>query len=109
MNGYRSSAIGTKQLLGTWLVTLAACSAVDVIAQDDSSGGSAPMALEEIIVTARKREEALQDTPVAISAFSTEALEVAGIANTRDLQEAVPGLVFSEMSTKQPSIFIRGV
>ena len=67
------------------------------------------MALEEVIVTARKREEALQDTPVAVSAFSAEALEVAGIANTRDLQESVPGLIFSEMGNKSPSIFIRGV
>ncbi|MEZ5502470.1 MAG: TonB-dependent receptor [Halioglobus sp.] len=67
------------------------------------------MALEEVIVTARKREEALQDTPVAVSAFSAEALEVAGIANTRDLQESVPGLIFSEMGNKAPSIFIRGV
>jgi len=67
------------------------------------------MALEEVIVTARKREEALQDTPVAVSAFSAEALEVAGIANTRDLQQSVPGLVFSEMGNKAPSIFIRGV
>jgi iron complex outermembrane recepter protein len=67
------------------------------------------MALEEVIVTARKREEALQDTPVAISAFSAEALKVAGIANTRDLQESVPGLIFSEQGNKSPSIFIRGI
>ncbi len=67
------------------------------------------MALEEIIVTARKREESLQETPVAISAFSAEALEVAGIANTRDLQESVPGLIFSEQGNKAPSIFIRGI
>jgi len=67
------------------------------------------MALEEVIVTARRREEALQDVPVAVSAFSAEALKVQGIANTRDLQEAVPNLVFSEMGNKAPSIFIRGV
>ncbi len=67
------------------------------------------MALEEVIVTARRREEALQDTPVAISAFSAEALKVAGIANTRDLQESVPGLIFSEQGNKAPSIFIRGI
>ncbi len=67
------------------------------------------MALEEVIVTARKREESLQETPVAISAFSAEALEVAGIANTRDLQQSVPGLIFSEQGNKAPSIFIRGI
>ena len=67
------------------------------------------MVLEEIIVTARKRQEALQDTPVAISALSAQALKDAGISNIRDLQQHVPGLNFSEQGSKNPSIFIRGV
>ncbi len=65
--------------------------------------------LEEIIVTARKRQESIQDSPVAVSAFSAEALQEAGITNTRDLQSTVPGLMFSEQGTKNPSIYIRGV
>jgi iron complex outermembrane receptor protein len=64
---------------------------------------------EEVIITARKRVERLQETPIAISAFSDEAMKVAGIANIRDLQESVPGLNISEMGNKAPSIFIRGV
>ena len=64
---------------------------------------------EEVIITARKRVERIQETPIAISAFSDEALKVAGIADIRDLQEAVPGLNLSEMGNKAPSIFIRGV
>ncbi len=86
--------------------------AIPVLAADQRTPADVyqgQLALEEVIVTARKREEALQDTPVAVSAFSAEALEVAGIANTRDLQESVPGLIFSEMGNKAPSIFIRGV
>jgi len=75
----------------------------------DPDASSNQMVLEEVIVTARRREEALQDTPVAISAFSAEDLKVQGIANTRDLQLSVPGLNFSEMGNKAPSIFIRGI
>ncbi len=67
------------------------------------------LVLEEVIVTARRRAEELQDTPVAISAFSAEELKVQGIANTRDLQLSVPGLNFAEMGAKAPAIFIRGV
>lgn len=67
------------------------------------------LVLEEVIVTARRRAEELQDTPVAISAFSAEDLKVQGIANTRDLQLSVPGLNFAEMAAKAPAIFIRGV
>ncbi|MDG2048353.1 MAG: TonB-dependent receptor [Halioglobus sp.] len=64
---------------------------------------------EEVVITARKRVERLQETPIAVSAFSAEALRVAGITNIRDLQESVPGLSISEMGNKAPSIFIRGV
>jgi iron complex outermembrane recepter protein len=81
--------------------------AVDKAAAE--SGNQGAVALEEIIVTARRREEALQDTPVAISAFSAEDLQVQGIANTRDLQLSTPGLNFAEMGNKAPSIFIRGI
>lgn len=50
-------------------------------------------ALEEIIVTAQKREEAIQDVPIAISALSADALEKQGIANLNDFQKGqVPSL-----------------
>jgi len=41
------------------------------------------MGLEEIVVTARKRDESLQEVPVAISAFSAEEIESAGITRRR--------------------------
>lgn len=84
-------------------------SASFVAAQGPAPDSDQSLVLEEVIVTARKRAEALQDTPVAISAFSAEALKIAGIANTRDLEQSVPGLNFSEMGNKAPSIFIRGI
>ena len=50
------------------------------------------LTLEEVIVTARKREESLQEVPVAVSAFNTEAMESLGIRNMRDFDGLVPGL-----------------
>jgi len=102
--------------IGTTLAVLA--SSTNLMAADASDiesavatprGYQGNLALEEVIVTARKRAEDLQDTPVAISAFSAEAMKVAGIANTRDLEESVPGLNFAEMGAKAPAVFIRGV
>ncbi len=81
----------------------------ETAAAETAASDQGVIALEEVIVTARRREEALQDTPVAISAFSAEDLQIQGIANTRDLQLSVPGLNFSEMGNKTPSIFIRGI
>ncbi len=51
-------------------------------------------AIEEIVVTARKREETLQETPVAITAFSSEALVARNISNLSEIAPHTPGLSF---------------
>ena len=59
--------------------------------------GAAEMAqaqLDEIVVTATKRERSLQDIPVSVSAFSAEALELSGVTNIDSLQTSVPGSPF---------------
>ncbi len=43
------------------------------------SGDDVSVLMEEIVVTARKREESIQDTPIAVSAFSGASLEARGI------------------------------
>jgi iron complex outermembrane receptor protein len=50
------------------------------------------LALEEVVVTARKREESLQEVPVAVTAFSQETMEALGIKNMHDIDGLVPGL-----------------
>ena len=49
--------------------------------------------LEEIVVTATRRETDLQSTPLSISAFSSEQLELSGIERGQDLGIMVPNLV----------------
>ena len=48
--------------------------------------------LEEVVVTARRREENLQEVPVAISALTAEELEIRSIENIRDLQMILPNV-----------------
>jgi iron complex outermembrane receptor protein len=55
-----------------------------------TAGGSAP--LEEITVTARKREETLTSVPVAVTAFTAERLEAVGVASLEELSRFSPGL-----------------
>lgn len=52
------------------------------------------MALEEIIVTTRKREENLMDIPVSIIAISADQLDNFGLSNLQDIAKIVPGLTF---------------
>ncbi|MEE4210188.1 MAG: TonB-dependent receptor [Parvularcula sp.] len=61
-----------------------------------------------IVVTAERRSEDLQTTPITVSAFDADALETANITDTLDLQFAVPGLLITNDSQDQ-QIFIRGV
>src|SRR6478736_3011758 len=51
--------------------------------------------LEEIVVTARKREENLMEVPLSITAVSSESLTSAGVRDVRDLAQFTPGLFIS--------------
>ena len=64
----------------------------------DPIGEDVPNArgLEEIVVTARKTEETLNDAPVAVSAFDTEALQQREIRDVNALAQFTPGLSFSQ-------------
>lgn len=63
--------------------------------------------LEEVLVTARRREESLQNTPVAVSALTGEQMRQRGIVRTSELTKSVPSLEISEGRATQ--IYIRGV
>ncbi|NNE56617.1 MAG: TonB-dependent receptor [Hellea sp.] len=67
--------------------------------------------IDEIITTARKREESLQATPIAVSAFSGEDLIEAGLSNLSDLRNVVPNVDVQNGNgaTGVGNIFIRGV
>ena len=60
------------------------------------------LALEEIVVTARKREESLLEIPVAITAFSFEELDRSGFVSLEDLSFVTPGLHFNKQGGQIP-------
>jgi len=70
---------------------------------------------DEIIVTARKREETVLEIPVSISAFSQEALDVRGITDAAGLSDFTPGFKFENEGTgsfsgrSSPQIRFRGI
>ena len=68
------------------------------------------MALEEIVVTARKREESLQDVPLSITAFSSQMIERASIRHVEDVAKLTPSLIFESVFVPQDTRpVIRGV
>ena len=65
--------------------------------------------IEEIIVTAQKRSEKIDDVPIAISAFGGETLNQLGVTDTRDLQRLVPGFNANESGRGSTLYTMRGV
>ncbi|MFP6665527.1 MAG: TonB-dependent receptor [Deltaproteobacteria bacterium] len=66
--------------------------------------------LEEIVVTARKRSEALEDTPVSVSALSENTLLETGVLSLQDIQKLVPNLqITTGRSGQSAGISIRGI
>ena len=65
--------------------------------------------IDEIIVTARRREESLQSAPITVTAFSGEQLEQKGITDFARLAQATPGINFDAFPKAAPRPFFRGV
>ena len=77
-------------------------SAISVPAQAQST-------IDEVVVTATKREESLQDVPIAVTALTGETLEQLGITNFSDYVMQLPGVTAGGSGPGQNTIYIRGV
>ena len=64
--------------------------------------------VEEIIVTANRREENVQDIPQSVTAFSNEKLEASGVQTVQDLPNITPGLTITNQAGFS-QVFLRGV
>lgn len=65
--------------------------------------------LEEIVVTAQKRTESLQDIPIAVTVHDGSDIEADNVESLLGIGSQTPGLVFTAFSVGQPEISIRGV
>ncbi len=99
-------------MLGCCVAVGALVSAAPAFAQDSAPAPEQAQTEEagvgDIIVTANRREERLQDVPVAITAFDSGMLAAAGISSTNELTQVTPGLNFTQyVYSPQPTI--RGI
>lgn len=68
------------------------------------------LVLEEVIVTAQKREQSMQEVPVSVTAITAEMMEQAGIQTTEDMVRIAPSLTFTGNINKQGQAFsVRGI
>ncbi|MBI1684107.1 TonB-dependent receptor [Caulobacter hibisci] len=100
-----------SQGLSLRLLLAAGASAAAFVSQ--ASAQEAPAnpgtVIEEVVVTAQKREESLQSVPIAVSAFSQATLERQKIDGGSNLQLAIPNVTFSKSNTIGYNFQIRGI
>ena len=103
-----SSSKFPRGMLHVSIATLSAALSLPVVAQD---GSSRTLALEEVVVTAQKRQESLQDTPLAVTAFTNETLQNLGIVDVSGITGRVPNtiLLTTPSSNISMSASVRGV
>ena len=65
--------------------------------------------IEEIVVTAQKREQAIVDVPLSLTAYDGALLEELGVIELDALSDITPGLVIQEQSPNNPGFVIRGI
>jgi iron complex outermembrane recepter protein len=96
-----------------WPLAVALLCPFPVLAQagDDAQPAAADNTIEEMTVTAQRREQRLQDVPLAVTGFSADQLEARRISNIGDLDALAPGLHISKTISNSTisQISIRGI
>ncbi|GIS05419.1 MAG: hypothetical protein CM15mP109_01750 [Candidatus Dadabacteria bacterium] len=80
-----------------------------LIFSKNSSAQALDSGIEEILVTAERSEQSIQDVPIAVSAFGSDALELQQIETFGDLQFNIPSITYTRGNFTGGSMSIRGV
>ena len=90
-------------------ISIVAFGSSSAIAQTSSPVDANDYRNDEIIVTAQKREQSLQDVGLSVTAAPASTLKELGIKNTGDLAKITPGLTFTKSQDGTPLYTLRGV
>jgi iron complex outermembrane receptor protein len=93
------------KLASTVAAILAASAAQSAYAQSTESGGG----LEEVIVTAQRRSENLQDVPMALQALTSETLNQLNVSTIDDFIKYLPSVTTANLGPAQGNIYMRGL
>ena len=91
-------------------IAMLAAAPLAALAQEAAPAAPGPVyQLDTMVVTAQKREQQVQDVPIAISAYSGEFLDDYNVRDFTDIGNLVPGLEVQEQSPNNPGFVIRGI
>ncbi|MBU3069762.1 TonB-dependent receptor [Aestuariicella sp. G3-2] len=101
----KTISLSKKPLAGVIAVAVALSGSNAVLASDKK------IALEEVIVTAQKREQNMQEVPVAVTAFSADDLNNAGVQDVTEIQKSAPNVTMqvSRGTNTTLTAYVRGI
>ena len=91
------------------IAALLASSALPAAATAQAIAADTSPALDEIVVTAQKRQENLQNVPISIQVLGTKKLDQLDIANFNDFTKLLPSVSFQSIQPGETTVYIRGV
>ena len=101
--------LNNKKIQNKILPSLSALALINTAAFSGIVAGQSQATVEEIVVTARKKAESLQDVPLSVSALKEETLEERGINVFEDYLLQLPGVTAGGSGPGQSTIYIRGL
>src|SRR6185436_1778037 len=102
MKLFQTSTRPQKRQLVKAIATIVAATAC-------ASAAYAERALEEVIVTAQKKDDTLQTVPMTVNAVTAETISKYNLLDFKDIQTVTPGLTIKSQDTRTSTIAMRGV
>src|SRR5688500_226587 len=98
----------TRRPVSTFVALLAHAACASFLGGVARADDGPPRTVEEILVTAQKKEEVIQEVPISMAAFTGEFLKQTGVTTFHELIRFTPNVHFAEESPCCAPIFIRG-
>lgn len=104
-----ASTFTRGRLVSSVAAALVAISGSHAMGQEEERKGGYSLQLEEVVVTAQKREENYMTVPVTVNAFTAQDMVNTGAITIQDIDDFIPGFEVSEGGSTQVGITMRGV
>lgn len=116
LKGYRTDTASRSNrsprlvpLIGASSIALALCAASTAAAQTENVVDTDNnLGVQEIVVTAQRRSERLQDVPISVAAVTSSQIAIAGVTGTQSLTLTIPALTFNRTGN-EGNVYLRGV
>jgi iron complex outermembrane recepter protein len=101
--------LNSNQKLSSAIAAVLSVSSFSAYAQVAGQGGTASEGIQEVVVTAQRREQSIQDVPITVQALTSESIKQLNVTNLDDFLKYLPGVTQATNGPAQGEVFMRGI